>query len=205
MRGLLLPQLETVVSRIAQCLDLLQIDYALMGGAAVCFMAPHPSRRITADLLTQRLLNAFPADFGPVNQFGHVIPAFRLRSPSGTIQLIELEVFDHASWPQRPQYNIQTATRVTRTINGYPVKIFGAEWLTREKILSQYQRQGPKHLTDIEDIARLVRYCVPNRPELNFDQDAQLQLALASLLRERPRLHSSLRRSIKCNSVFSNW
>ena len=103
MRGLLLPQLETVVSRIAQCLDLLQIDYALMGGAAVCFMAPHPSRRtedvdlvihvdqryITADLLTQRLLNAFPADFGPVNQFGHVIPAFRLRSPSGTIQLIE--------------------------------------------------------------------------------------------------------------------
>ncbi|KAF9249456.1 hypothetical protein LCP9604111_4612 [Penicillium roqueforti] len=124
MRGLLLPQSETVVSRIAQCLDLLQIDYALMGGAAVCFMAPHPSRRtedvdlvihvdqryITADLLTQRLLNAFPADFGPVNQFGHVIPAFRLRSPSGTIQLIELEVFDHASWPQRPQYNIQTAS-----------------------------------------------------------------------------------------------
>ncbi|KAI2699908.1 hypothetical protein DTO013E5_2726 [Penicillium roqueforti] len=176
MRGLLLPQLETVVSRIAQCLDLLQIDYALMGGAAVCFMAPHPSRRtedvdlvihvdqryITADLLTQRLLNAFPADFGPVNQFGHVIPAFRLRSPSGTIQLIE--------W---------------RTINGYPMKIFGAEWLTREKILSQYQRQGPKHLTDIEDIARLSSV-IENVSLPDFGHILQLLLDMGFL-----RLHLS--------------
>ncbi|OQD68889.1 hypothetical protein PENPOL_c002G01781 [Penicillium polonicum] len=97
MPALLPPQLELAVSTVAQCLDSLQVDYAFMGGAAACLTAPDPSRRtedvdlvihvdqrsITADLLTQRLLNSFPSDFGPVSQFGHVIPAYRLRLPGG--------------------------------------------------------------------------------------------------------------------------
>ncbi|KAJ5145525.1 Protein of unknown function DUF1814 [Penicillium bovifimosum] len=184
MPALLPSQLELAVATIAQCLDLLQVDYGLMGGAAACLMAPDPSRRtedvdlvihvdeqsITADLLTQKLLDTFPSDIGPVSQFGHIIPAYRLRLPGDAIQLVEVEIFDYRSWPNRPQYNLQTATRVTKTVTGYPVKMFSAEWLTREKILSQYQRRGVKHLTDIEDVARLMRYCTPDKPELNFDQ-----------------------------------
>jgi hypothetical protein len=126
--------------------------------------------------------------------------------PEGDIQLVEVEVFDFRSWSRRPQYNFETATRVTKTINGYPVKIFSPEWLTREKILSQYQRRGVKHASDIEDVTRLMRYCVPNKTELNFnDQDQQFQLALSSILEERPRLRSGLRRVIKCSAVFGNW
>ncbi|KGO45942.1 Protein of unknown function DUF1814 [Penicillium expansum] len=219
MPVLLPPQLEHVVATVAHSMDLLQVDYALMGGAAVCLTAPDPSRRtedvdlvihvdqraITADLLTQRLMNSFPSDFGPVSQFGHVIPAYKLRLPEGSIQLVEVEIFDFPSWPNRPQYNLQTATRVTKTVNGYSVKMFSAEWLTREKLLSQYQRQGVKHATDIEDLSRLMRYCMPQKPELNFDQDQQLQLALSRLLEERPRLRNGLRRVIKCREIFGNW
>jgi hypothetical protein len=88
---------------------------------------------ITADCLTTRLITSYPAEFAPVTQFGHTIPAYKLDD-----QLVELEVFDHQSWPQRPQYNIQTATRPTISVNGYPVKTFGPEWILREKILSQH-------------------------------------------------------------------
>ena len=38
-------QLETVVSGVAQIFDSLQIDYAIMGGAAVCLLAYDPARR----------------------------------------------------------------------------------------------------------------------------------------------------------------
>ncbi|KOS38476.1 hypothetical protein ACN38_g10700 [Penicillium nordicum] len=218
MPVLLSTQLELAVATVAQCLDSLQVDYAFMGGAAVCLTAPDNSRRtedvdlvihvdqrsITADLLTQGLLNSFPSDFSPASQFGHVIPAYRLRLPDGAIQLVEVEVFDYASWPNRPQYNLQTATRVTKSVNGYPVKLFSPEWLTREKILSQYQRQGFKHSMDIEDLARLMRYCTPGKPELDFDHNEELQRALSAVLQERSRLRSGLRRIIKCKEIFGN-
>ncbi|KAI2747164.1 hypothetical protein DTO012A8_9895 [Penicillium roqueforti] len=65
------------------------------------------------------------------------------------------------------------------------MKIFGAEWLTREKILSQYQRQGPKHLTDIEDIARLSSV-IENVSLPDFGHILQLLLDMGFL-----RLHLS--------------
>ncbi|BDD61077.1 hypothetical protein MAP00_006152 [Monascus purpureus] len=88
-------QLRSIASTLAQRLDTLQIDYAIMGGAAVCLLTHDPNRRtedvdlvihvdqrqITADRLTTQLLTSFPSDFGPVNQFGHIIPAYRLRLP----------------------------------------------------------------------------------------------------------------------------
>lgn len=117
--------------------------------------------QITADRLNTQLPTSFPSDFGPVNQFGHIIPAYRLRLPGGKEQLVELEVSDYQSWPQRPQYNLQTASRMILTINGHPVKTFSADWILREKILSQYQRQGPKAQTEIRHVERLVIFAVP--------------------------------------------
>lgn len=58
---------------------------------------------------------------------------------------------------------------------------------------------------DIEDLARLMRYCTPGKPELDFDHDQELQRALSSLLQERPRLRSGLRRILKCREIFRNW
>lgn len=63
-------QLESVVSGVAHMLDNLQIDYAIMGGAATCLLAQDPTRStedvdlvihvdqrmITADRLTSQLL-----------------------------------------------------------------------------------------------------------------------------------------------------
>jgi hypothetical protein len=122
-----------------------------------------------------------------VSQFGHIIPGYKLHLPEGDIQLVDVEVFDFRSWSHRPQYNLDKATRVTKTINGYPVKIFSPEWLTREKILSQYQRRGVKHASDIEDVTRLMRYCVPNKPELNFnDQDQVSNLHCQASWRKGP-------------------
>lgn len=118
---------------------------------------------------------------------------------------MELEVFDYQSWPQRPQQNIQTATRKTLNINGRAVKFFGAEWILREKILSQYQRQGsPKEGTDIWDITNMIPLAVPGRPELDFNQSQELQTALANLVQKRPALVQSLKAKVKYTAVFQN-
>ncbi|CRL20953.1 Protein of unknown function DUF1814 [Penicillium camemberti] len=218
MPVLLQTQLEHVAATIAQRLDTLKIDYAMMGGAAVCLMAPDPQRAtedvdlvirvdhrsITADLLTNKLLTSFPSDFAPVSQFGHNIPGYKLRLPGGAVRLVELEVFDHQSWPNRPQYDLQTAARVTQNINGYPVKFFSAEWIIREKIRSQYQRHGAKQAVDLQDVENLLSYAIPGKSELDFDDDQELQDALATLLKRKPKLRSDLKEVIQCQAVFGN-
>ncbi|GKZ75182.1 hypothetical protein AnigIFM63309_003792 [Aspergillus niger] len=162
-------------------------------------------RMITADLLTTKLLTSFPSEFEGVNQFGHTIPAYRLCRLGEAAQLVELEVFDYKSWPQRPQYNIRAATRKTLNINGQRVKVFGPEWILREKILSQYQRQGsPKEATDIRDIISMIPLAVPGRPELDFNRNQESQNALANLLQKRPALAHALKAKIKCSSIFQN-
>lgn len=211
--------LRTVVSALAQKLDSLNIDYAIMGGAATCLLSPDPTRStedvdlvihvdhrmITADQLTAQLLTSFPSDIEGVSQFGHTIPAYKLHLPGGTVQLVELEVFDYQSWPQRPQYNIQAATRQTLNINGRAVKLFSPEWILREKILSQYQRQGgQKEETDIRDIRNMIPLAVSGRPELNFNQSQELQTALANLVEKRPDLAPPLKTKINCSTVFQN-
>jgi hypothetical protein len=211
--------LRTVVSALAQKLDSLNIDYAIMGGAATCLLSADPGRRtedvdlvihvdhrmITADRLTTQLLTSFPSDFQGISQFGHTIPAYKLRKHGGGSQLVDLEVFDYQSWPQRPQYNIRAATRKTLNINGHEVKFFSPEWIMREKILSQYQRQGsPKEAIDIRDISNMLSLVVSGKPELNFNQSQELQTALANLVQKRPNLAQALKAKIKCSTVFQN-
>ncbi|KAJ5714163.1 uncharacterized protein N7483_011344 [Penicillium malachiteum] len=200
--------LEEVVSVLAQRLDSLQIDYAIMGGAAVCLIASTPERAtqdvdmvvhvdhqsITADKLTEKLITTFPGDFQQILQLGHPIPGYKLNLPP--------MVFDQASWPQRRQYNLKKASRLTRVVKGRPVKFFSAEWIMREKILSRYQRQGFKSQIDLQDVVNLLRYARPGLPELDFDSDQELQAALTSLLEEMPALRSRLSGTIKCKVVF---
>ena len=105
---------------------------------------------ITADRLTTQLLTSYSSRFGPINQHGNTILGYKLAVSGGATLLVQLEVFDYPSWPQRPQYNIQTAGRSILTVAGHPVKIFSPEWMLREKILSQYQRRGSdKEATDL--------------------------------------------------------
>lgn len=204
--------LRRVVVAVARRLDELQIDYAIMGGAAVCLLAPNPTRMtedvdlvihvdqrmITADRLTSQLLNAYPSEFGPVSQFGHIIPAYKL---DGT--LVELEVFDPQSWPQRPQYNFQYATRRSIIVDRYTVKVFSPEWIFREKILSHYQRQGSyKERVDRQDAVEMLALATPGKPELNFDSDPVLAEALSAFLRKVPNQEQRLRQKVHCRAVF---
>jgi hypothetical protein len=223
MEGLSREQLTTMVSTIARALDSFEIHYAIMGGAAVCLIAGDPNRRtkdidlviqvddrsITADILTHRLLASFPDHFGPINQFGHVIPGYKLTLPGGTLHLVDLEVFDHQSWPQRPQYDLQATTVMTMHVNERQVKVFNPAWLLREKILTQHGRQGsPKEQTDIMDLRSLVIFVSWGQPELDFDNGPlknDLEEALRSLLQKRPDLRQLLRPKIKCTAVFGSW
>ncbi|KAJ5555219.1 hypothetical protein N7535_007659 [Penicillium sp. DV-2018c] len=99
----------------------------------------------------------------------------------------------------------QTASRNTLTINGYPVKTFSAEWLMREKILSQFQRKGPKEQSDIRDVDSLLIFTVPGTPELDFSNSEELRSALSGLLEKRPEMRQALKSKIKCPAIFDSW
>ncbi|KAB8079707.1 hypothetical protein BDV29DRAFT_151623 [Aspergillus leporis] len=171
-----------------------------MGGAATCLLSLNPSRRIeevdlvvhvdhrmiTAGRLTTQLLTSLPSDFDVVNQFGHTIPAYRLGRPGQAAQLVELEVFDYESWPQRPQYNVRAATRKTLNING------------------QGRQGSAKEATDIRDIMSMIPLAAPGKPELDFNQNQGFQNALANLLQKRPALAQTLKAKIKCGTIFQN-
>lgn len=212
-------QLRMVVVELAQTLDKIRIDYAMMGGAAVCLTVNNPNRMtedvdlvihvdqrmITADRLTTELLKTYPSKFAPVDIFGHDIPGYQLLLPGGNTRVVVLEIFDFYSWPQRPQYNLQTASRRTLSINGYPVKMFSPEWILREKILSQYERQGSaKQATDVFDLMSIMPFAIPGKPEMNFSKDQQLRNALSYLLQKHPELTPRLKDKINCVDVFGN-
>jgi hypothetical protein len=215
-------QLATIVLAIAETLDSLKIQYAIMGGAAICMMIGDPTRRtedvdlviqvdersITADKLTHYLLASYPDHFAPVSQFGHTILGYKLILPGGTLLLVELEVFDQQSWPQRPQYDLRTTTTMTLHVDGRQVKMFSFAWMLREKILSQHGRQGTaKEKTDITDVRALATFVSWGQPELDFDNGPSkddLKNALINLLQKRPEWRQLLRQKIKCTAVFDN-
>jgi hypothetical protein len=128
--------------------------------------------------------------------------------PNRRTKDIDLEVFDHQSWPQRPQYDLQAMTVMTMHVNERQVKIFNPAWLLREKILAQHGRQGSaKEQTDIMDLRSLVIFVFWGQPELNFDNGPlknDLENALMSLLQKRPDLEQPLEQKIKCTAVFGN-
>jgi hypothetical protein len=78
-------ELEYVVAAIARRIDELRIDYAIMGDAAVCLLAPDTmrmtedvdlvihldQRRITADDLTAQLLRLYSGEFGSYLNLPH--------------------------------------------------------------------------------------------------------------------------------------
>ncbi len=135
-------QLESVVSGVAHMLDSLEIDYAIMGRAATCLLVQDPTRSTgdvdlvnhvdqrmtTADRLTSQLLTSYPSDIAPIDQYGHIVPGFKLSLTGGGFDVVHLEIFDYYSWPERPQYNIETASRESITVNGRAVEMFSPGW-----------------------------------------------------------------------------
>lgn len=176
-------------------MDSLQIDYDIMGGAAACLLAQDPNlttedvdlvihvdhRMITADRLTSQLLSSYPSDIAAIELCGHIIPGFKLSLMGGGFEVVKLEIFDYYSWPERPQYDIETASRKSINVNGQMVKLFSPEWILREKILSQYEREGTlKEAINLRDVVTMLSLVIPGKPELYFYDD-KLKNALETI------------------------
>lgn len=72
--------------------------------------------------------------------------------------------------------------------------------------MSQHEHEGTlKEATDIRDVVNLLRLAKPGKPELNFNDEQSLKIALGRLLQKRPPLEQILRQKIKCTTVFGTW
>jgi hypothetical protein len=127
-------------------------------------------------------------------------------TPGGDSRLVQLEIFDCQSWPERPQYNLHTASRRSLNIDGQAVKTFSPEWILREKILTQYHRQSSgKEMIDIRDLLNMLLIVMPGKPELNFNGVQELEKVLVNLWQKRPDLAQRLKERIDCVAVFGGW
>ncbi|KAI9652310.1 MAG: hypothetical protein M1829_001681, partial [Trizodia sp. TS-e1964] len=141
------------------------------------------NRLVDADTISQTLYTKHPQQFAKKDiGYGVFVPAVRIIGDNGQNKLVEVEIFDFESWRNRPQYDLSRPDndRVTLPVNDTAVAVLSPRWLLREKILSQYQRQGNrKEISDIEDITTLLRL-VPAKC-LSFSS-AELIAALRNLL-----------------------
>ena len=136
------------------------------------------------------------------SQYGHIMPAYRLTI--GEVERhVEMEIFDLPSWPQRPQYDLTKATRITLTLQGQSVKFFSPEWIFREKVLSQHGREGSlKGLQDVGDVIEMLRIARPSAPEMDFNGREEMIEALQSFLHKRPEARSLAAEKVKCDAVL---
>lgn len=195
------------------------VHFGVIGGAACCLVrsqyglpyrgtadidlvvTPDPGNHIDADSVSRWLYEQNSHHFAKVDQYGVSIPAINLSRGNQQL-LVEVEIFDINAWPNRPQYNLRDPDndRTFIQVDQAQVPILSPRWLLREKIMSQYQRQGSlKEGTDMDDIDQLTR--VVQEGALTLDQPEQVQ-ALKALLVKRPDLKGRLRSKIVCPEVF---
>lgn len=137
------------------------------------------------------------------------MPAIRLRRGQEEV-LFDVEIFDYDTWRTRPAFNLANPQNIRISIPLGPVlvTVFEPNWLLKEKIRIQHQREGTlKELTDLEDIAVLVNIVVEivaatGAKSLMFNQEEEID-NLKSLLRKCPDLISELEEVIDCPEVFS--
>lgn len=221
-------ELVDVARKVSKLFDQLskafktQIKFAFIGGGACSLLrvSKQVSWRGTSDLdlivevkegcnaemVSNWLLEKGGIQF--VEQFGVKIPAVPIR---GGKLLVEVEVFDVQNWPGRPQYNIvDNASNPIMQLDFPQASSASAEdgkipvmppwWLLREKLLSQFERQGtPKAKTDITDVEVLLKIADPKSLVLSTKEHVE---ALAYLVGRRADLKDKLRRVIVCPSVL---
>lgn len=133
--------------------------------------------------------------------------AYNLRWPYGSPNKpVPLKLFVHEDWLQRPQYNLEMASREEMRMGEFKVKVFNPERLFCEKILFQCERRGAlKEATDVKNLSILFKLVLPRRVELDFDGNQSLTDALQYLVEKEPELAEQIKRKVKCAAVFHNW
>ncbi|OAX84721.1 hypothetical protein ACJ72_00918 [Emergomyces africanus] len=154
-------QLRTVVVKLAQFLDVMQIDYAIMVSVQVC--AGQPIQSYYFRLQTDFAREEFPCGRARSIQYPEL-------ATSSSIQYSDCQSTDH-EYQQVPCQDI------------WPRMNLAGENHT------QYECQGSvKEMMDIQNLMNMISFAVPGKPELNFSNDQKLKSALFNLLQKHPEL-----------------
>lgn len=214
-------ELRSAVATVASALGTLDAKFGICGGAGVSLITDHyhfrprqtadidliiqpdKNRNVSADTISQKLMKDYSEQFATVSQYGVSTPAVRLQR-NGQEILVEVEIFDVEAWPNRPQYNLDNPknSRLTLNVSGKSVYVLSPDWLLREKILAQKQREGNrKEESDIADVETLVQ--IVGDKGLVLEEEEFVE-ALENLLQKRPDLRAVLERAIECPKVFTS-
>ncbi|KAF2470892.1 uncharacterized protein BDR25DRAFT_342720 [Lindgomyces ingoldianus] len=217
-------ELRRAVSILTQSLQHNHVTFGIIGGAgcSLIFLRHHrpyrgtkdidviiqadPARQIDADRISQILYTNHSQDFVKKDAgYGVFVPAVRITGNNGLEKLVEVEIFDFQSWPNRPQYDLSRPDndRINLNVGQATVAVLSPRWLLREKILSQHQRGGSlKEQSDLSDIRVLLG--LVQAKCLTFSGQEQTA-ALKALLNKLPELREALEAAIECTEVFNPW
>ena len=219
--NLTIDEIHSAVKILTHCFQQNGITFGIIGGAGCSLIfyqrvgqyrgtqdidvviQADPARQIDAERFSEMLYTKYPQYFAKKAFNGWSTPAVRVAGDGGQEKLVEVEIFDFKSWPDRPQYDLSKPEndRVTLNVGQSRVEVLSPRWLLREKILSQYQRQATaKANTDKTDVAVLLKLVGAKCLTLNDDEQVE---ALRHLLKDRPYLRDDLEAAIECPQVFN--
>ena len=162
-----------------------------------------PARQIDAFRFSETLYTKHPQHFAKIEKFrGFFVPAVRIKGDNGQEKLVEVEIFDSGSWPDRSQYDLSKPDndRVTLNVEQTRVEVLSPRWLLREKILSQHERSKTlKAESDALDVQVLLGLVGPKC--LTFNRREHVE-ALKALLEKYPDMRDDLEAAIECPQVF---
>ena len=215
-------ELRRASSILARFLKEKEITFGIIGGAACALLflqnnlryrstmdvdviiQADPKKNITAEKISEKMYNDNPQQFAKKDAgYGVFIPAIRITADQGGELLVEVEVFDYESWPNRPQYDLTQSdnNRVSLSVEETEVVVLSPRWLLREKIISMHQRRGNlKEETDESDIRGLLKLVDNNC--LTFSTQEQID-ALKYAVSKAPDLSEKFEGIIVCPVVLS--
>ncbi|KAH8657795.1 hypothetical protein BX600DRAFT_514345 [Xylariales sp. PMI_506] len=204
-------ELMTVAQTISELLRD-NVKFAVIGGAACSLLRVvngsdyratkdfdlviAPTKSFNAEILSNWLVKKHPGRVRSVANFGVITPAIPIYREQ-VEYLVEVEIFDIEAWPNRQQYNLEDTTSNPITTVPLPqasskstrvatIPVMHPTWLLREKILSQYERQGSlKERSDISDIQALLGIIRQQALVLSTEKHIT---ALKNLMAKRPDL-----------------
>jgi len=220
-RPLTVNEIQSVARILTYCFQQNDITFGIIGGAGCSLLFYQHDQRYRGTLDVDVVIQADPArqiDANRISEilytkhsqyfvkkdvgYGVSVPAARITGEDGQLRLVEVEIFDFTSWPNRPQYDLSKPDndRVTLNVEQSMVAVLSPRWLLREKILSQHQRQGnPKAQSDRNDVTVLLG--LVEAKCLTFDSQEQID-ALSAFLAARPDQRDRLEAAIECPQVF---
>ncbi|RYP79532.1 hypothetical protein DL769_002919 [Monosporascus sp. CRB-8-3] len=211
-------ELSRAAATLAYYLNQAGVTFSISGGAAGSLLRQwynmerratddidlvvQPDNNFNAETISKWLYETYPDAFSKKTVYGVSLPTLVFVKDDGSKVHIDIEIFDVGAWPQRPQYDLSNATneRITVTVDGVSVPIFGATWQLREKIVTAYERQGSnKERTDLDDAEVLLDLVQDNVLDLTQHEEA-----VRHFVTKRPGSRRLLQLKVYCPAVLGD-